>query len=82
MQKIVEETRQQVQEFLNVLGHLKLEVRDLETQIAEARISLEHRIDRIELILSLAPGSAHRKSLPAREDKGSAEIPPPQNSGP
>jgi hypothetical protein len=78
MQNIFEETRQQLHEFRILLGHLKLEVRDLETQMAEIRISMEHRIDRIELALNLLPRPAHKESLAAHEDKESPEILPPQ----
>jgi hypothetical protein len=73
-----EETRQQVHEIRNLLGRLNLEVRDLTKQIAEVRIALEHRLERIELAIKLPPESVRKELLPAHEDKGSPPGIPPQ----
>ncbi len=70
MQDKFEETRQQFHEIRNLLGHLDLEVRDLKEQLANVRLSLEHRIERIELALNLPPESARKEPLPAHQEKG------------
>ncbi|HUA64888.1 MAG TPA: hypothetical protein VME24_03510 [Alphaproteobacteria bacterium] len=81
MQDKLEETRRQFHEIRNLLGHLNLGIRDLEKQIAGLRISLEHRLERIEVALNLPPESARKESLPVHEDKEGLEILPPQRPG-
>jgi hypothetical protein len=69
MQDKLEDIQQQFHEFRNLLGHLDLAVRDLERQLADVRLTLEHRIERIELALKLPPESVRKEPLPAHQDK-------------